>query len=530
LKTAAVVLLGATLRFVPIWFGLPCADARPDEAVAIGRALGILDGDLNPHFFHWPSLTFYLFAGGFAIASRIERALGLGPVLTPNAQYLIARAIVASAGTLTIVVLFAMTRRIAGNMTALAAAFFLAVATLHVRDSHFAMTDVLMTLFITAALACLLRAVDEASAAGAPAAGAARWFAAAGLLCGLATSTKYSAAAMAAAMAAVQLRLLVQCGTPWRWRVWLPSAAFAGSAVLGFVAATPYALLDARSFVAGFAFDITHLSGGHGADVGMGWTYHLLRSLPNGVSLPILAAAIGGVVQAARRYPRAALVTGAFCAALYVAIGGGRTAFFRYVLPLVPPICLFAAVGVTTAAEWLARRMRFSPLVIAASISIVIGAPALATSITLDAALARTDTRVLASDWLAAHTRPDEVLYDGGGLFARACVVGVQVHRWSAETFDPSSNTFRDAHGRLPDWLVIPESPLAMYTTVAPGLLRLAADRYALATRVTGTRKTPDRGVYDPQDAFFLPIAGFDAVVRPGPTLLIYRRLDAPKG
>jgi len=30
--------------------------------------------------------------------------------------------------------------------------------------------------------------------------------------------------------------------------------------------------------------------------------------------------------------------------------------------------------------------------------------------------------------------------------------------------------------------------------------------------------------VYDRQDAFFLPIAGFDPIVRPGPTFRIYQR------
>jgi len=32
--------------------------------------------------------------------------------------------------------------------------------------------------------------------------------------------------------------------------------------------------------------------------------------------------------------------------------------------------------------------------------------------------------------------------------------------------------------------------------------------------------------VYDMQDAFFLPIAGFRGVQRPGPTVWIFRRLD----
>ena len=59
----AIILVAAALRIFPVWFGLPYLHARPDEAESISRASGILAGDLNPHFFHWPSLTLYMFAG-----------------------------------------------------------------------------------------------------------------------------------------------------------------------------------------------------------------------------------------------------------------------------------------------------------------------------------------------------------------------------------------------------------------------------------------------------------------------------------
>jgi hypothetical protein len=527
---AVIVLLGAVLRFVPIWFGLPFDEARPDEGTAIGRALAILDGDLNPHFFHWPSLTFYLFAGCFSVASRIHRLLAFDPVLTVNEQYVIGRAVVALAGTLTIIVLFSVTRHIADEITALVASFFLAIATLHVRDSHFAMTDVLMTLLVTASLALLLRAFDAAAQMEAPRVRAMGWFAAAGVACGLATSAKYSAAAMVAAMAAAQYGLALRSSNgPWRWRVLMPSGAFVLAFALGFVLATPYALLDYRSFAAGVAFDFAHLSNGHGADVGVGWIYHLTRSLPTGVSAPIFVAAILGTIPMVRRHGRAALVVGAFCAAFYAAIANGHTVFFRYVLPLVPSICLSAAVAVRDAGEWLTRRTRLSRGVIVGVVTAAIGVPALVNSVWLDVLLARTDTRVLAGRWLAAHVRPEESLYDAGGSYAQAYLVGVDVHRWSIETFDAASSSFRGADRHIPDWLVLPQSPLDMYTSVAPGLRRLAGEQYELADSVRATREPAEGGVYDPQDAFFLPVSGFSAVLRPGPTLLIYRRLGNPK-
>src|SRR5260221_4713334 len=198
-----IVILGAALRFFPIWFGLPYAQARPDESVAIEHALGILSGDLNPHFFNWPSVTLYAFAALYKIASVLHVPLG------PYALTLIPRGFVALAGTATILVLARMARDAASRATALVAALFLSVAILHVRDSHFATVDVLTTLLATASLALLIAALRNDSI---------KLFTLAGLVGGLATSTKYNVALLMVAMAAAQNRRLYHRGK----RFWAP--------------------------------------------------------------------------------------------------------------------------------------------------------------------------------------------------------------------------------------------------------------------------------------------------------------------
>src|ERR687893_158073 len=69
---ALILAVGLGLRIVPIWFGLPYPMARPDEETALGHAIGVMRGDLNPQFFHWPSLTFYLFGTIFAAVSYLR--------------------------------------------------------------------------------------------------------------------------------------------------------------------------------------------------------------------------------------------------------------------------------------------------------------------------------------------------------------------------------------------------------------------------------------------------------------------------
>jgi 4-amino-4-deoxy-L-arabinose transferase-like glycosyltransferase len=518
----AIVALGALLRFFPLTFGLPYAQARPDETAALGLAVSIRSGDLNPHFFHWPSLALYVFAGVHAALAWTLRVLGVNSELTFIELALSARAVVAAAGTVTIAVLFSMGRRIGGTPIGLVAALYLAVSILHVRDSHFAMTDVLMTMLSTASLALLLAAVD-AGPGGRMSPHA--WFAVSGFVGGLATSTKYSAAALLAGMAAAQIYRLVQV-RPSRWRLqtWIPSVAFVTGFVGGFVAGTPYAIIDYRTFSADLLFDLTHLSGGHGVDLGRGWVYHLTTTLPYGLGIPIFLAAVAGIVPMARHYPRHALVVGLFAAAFYAAIGSGQTVFFRYVLPLVPILCLPAAVATVRAAAWVAARTRYKPSAVLGVLTLAVAGLGLVNCVWFDVLLSRTDSRVLAARWLATRMQPGDSLYDSGTDYTRLDLSGLRYHQW---WYDPASGSFGHPAGETPVWLLLYESALASYARTPRPLLELAESRYHLVHTVEAARARAGSAVYDLQDAFFMPVSGFFEVRRPGPTVRIYRRRDA---
>jgi len=502
-----IVLLGAVLRFVPVWFGLPFDRARPDEETAIGHAVAVLGGDPNPHFFDWPSLTFYLFAAAFAVASWIHRLLALDPALTVNEQYLVARG------------------RRRARCIVLPRCRDVARQGITFRDdrrAHDAVHhDVAGSARSTPHDAGAHRVRSTIGIAS---------FVGAGFAGGLAASTKYSGAAILAAFAASEYIWTREANRmASRVQIWTPALALVVSFACGFVAATPFALIDYRLFSSGLVFDVMHLSTGHaGPDLGRGWSYHLERSLPTALGLPVFAAAILGAIRMATTYARAALIIGVFCAALYTLLAPGRTVFFRYILPIVPLACVSAAVAVQYAADWLARRVRVSSRTLVVALAFAVSVRTLVNSVWMDVLLAKTDTRVLAGRWLAARVKPEESLYDAGGAYAGASLVGLSMHRWTVETFDPTRNAFTNSSGRLPDWLVLPESPL-VYGTVPMDLRRLSAEKYELAQTIPATRLQNDASVYDLQDAFFLPMSGFQTVIRPGPTIRIFRRLQSPR-
>ena len=84
----AIVIAGGLLRIVPFWFGLPYLQARPDEEATIGHAVAVAGGDLNPHFFHWPSLTFYLLAAILTVASWLRTAVSIDRPITTHCSAL----------------------------------------------------------------------------------------------------------------------------------------------------------------------------------------------------------------------------------------------------------------------------------------------------------------------------------------------------------------------------------------------------------------------------------------------------------
>jgi 4-amino-4-deoxy-L-arabinose transferase-like glycosyltransferase len=513
LSLPLILVLGGVLRLVPIWFGLPYVTARPDEETSLGHAVAILGGDRNPHFFHWPSLTFYLFAGLFQIASTLRGLLGLAAELTDAQRLLIGRGCVALAGTATVAVLFGLGRRVGGKPVGLTAALFLAVSILHVRESHFAMTDALMTFFATASLALLLTGFEDEGCRT-------REWAAAGLAGGLAASTKYTAVALLASLAVAHL-LVAMRERRALWRVWLASGAFLALFAFGFIVGTPFAVLDTTKFGVDFGFNFTHLSEGHVVNLGRGWMYHLARSLPYGVSPPVFIAAVAGAVPFARHHGAHGLIVGAFALVTYASLGNGYTVFFRYVLPIVPIVCLSAAIAVVELGRLARHRgdSRDSRRVLAAALA----AWGAINCIWFDTLLAKKDTRVLAREWLDAHTTRNEALYEAENAYAMLDLETLPVHSWR---FDPVTASFVNADGRVPDWLVLHESPLWTYAAIPTPLRRLAAERYDLAQTIAATKGTARQAVYDLQDAFFMPVSGFSTVIRPGPTVLIYRRRD----
>ena len=353
---ALLLAVAAALRVWGLGFGLPFGNARPDETYIMDVVRPLLQGQAPPPSYEYPWLYMGLTAigwiGYFLVGAAVGTFQSVADMLASwrthyEPFFLINRGISAVMGTLTVAIVFAIARRLWDARTALVAAALLAVAYLHVRDSHYGTTDVPMTFFVMLAVLLLFRAQGSERLGG---------YAWAGVAAGLAGATKYSAVFVvvpAIFAAAVHARRLT--GRPV---IAMASRLAAFAAPCGVVAALgiPFAATDPAGFARSLQLLFTSTTSGHQhLDLDIGWFTHLEYSLRYGVGWPLLAAAVFGTAAMAVRQPAQAAVLLAFPLSYFALVGAARNQYFRYVVPLVPFLCLGAAAAVRDAVEALRR-------------------------------------------------------------------------------------------------------------------------------------------------------------------------------
>ena len=242
---AAILAGGAALRFWNLTTGLPYR-VGDDEPVIAERAIHIIQTwDFNPHFFDYPGLYIYL----QALVAYLRFLAGFVTGLWRSLEevhlehlFLWTRVLNAALGTATVLIVYRAGLRW-GQRVALLAAGLMAVWPNHVRESHFALTDVPLTFLTTFALLLSLRAHETKRL---------MWFLAAGASVGLAAATKYGGAI------AIVMPLIAAAATemPLSSRA-SRAAAAAGVAICAYVMGAPYTFLDLPAFLKGFSYLMT---------------------------------------------------------------------------------------------------------------------------------------------------------------------------------------------------------------------------------------------------------------------------------
>jgi hypothetical protein len=394
---AAIIVIALALRVAGLQYGLP-AVYNPDEVAILARALSFANGTLNPHNFLYPTFFFYLLFAWIGAYLAIVWMTGGVPSLSalpalyftsPTGIYTAGRALGVVAGTATVAGVYTLAARLADTRTAIAAAAFLAVAPLHVRDSHYIKHDVPATLAIVLAHLAIARIWPLASAAGGGP--ATRMTVVAAAACGVAFSTHYYCVFLA-----VPLTLAI--ASRWKAAGWTAVArqllvAGAVSAAV-FFALSPFILVEPatawRDITANRQIVVDRaLSSGAFAPA-LRYAELIWRDT---LGIPVVALALAGLVWMLAAVPARALFLLAFPLPFLAFIANTAPAS-RYLNPVTPFLAIFAAWCLSSVAARLGRPAVFwAGLVLAA-------APAGLASLHSDLFFRQADTRSIAARFI----------------------------------------------------------------------------------------------------------------------------------
>jgi len=396
-RIALLLILGvaAAARLTYLNAGVPFA-VGIDEPIVVDHAVRILrTGEWNPHVFNYPSLVIYVHAW-VDIARFLWGALrGEWSSLdgfSVAAIYQAARLTTVVVGTATVWLTYKVGLELASRDVALLAAAQMAVRPMHVRESHFALTDVPMTALVLLAIWLTLLASRR---------GSVRAYAWAGAACGLAAAAKYTGGVVFAAVLAawiVHERRSRDAA--------LKIGAAAAAAGLAFLAGAPYTLLDLPSFLDGFASLFAQFAGPWRAS-DPAWMVYAKHLWIDGPLMLTLAMTAIPIVLARRSVRWRWIPVLAFAAAYFYVLSSHTHVFGRYALPLLPVACLLSSVAIFEL-PGLAARVRGldRPLVrqtiLTIVVVVVLFAP-LATTVRWLGAYKRPDTRTIAAEWLKGN-------------------------------------------------------------------------------------------------------------------------------
>jgi 4-amino-4-deoxy-L-arabinose transferase-like glycosyltransferase len=397
---AIVLVLALALRLWGIKQGLPYAYNVDEHGHFVPEAVAMFRHGLNPHYFINPPAFTYLLHVVFAVWFRGRVSVAHEFALHPGDLFLLARVVVALLGVGSVWLLYLVGVRLFGRGVGLLSSALMAVAFLPVFYSHLALNDVPTLVPLTL---CLF------GAAGVLRKGRLVDYLLAGIGLGLGCATKYTAGiVLLPLLAASATRYLTEPPGAWR-SVIIGLGVGALAAVVSFLIANPYSVLDFQSFHSGLVHQSTvseEAQGKLGASKQSGILYYVW-SMTWGLGwLPALAA-LGAAVTLWRTNLRLAWLL-VPAPVLYLAFMGGLQGryFGRWLLPIFPILCLLAAFFALDLVRRVTRtKPRWRPVLIALAVLALCAQGALY-SVHSALVLSRADTRNLTRAWMVAHIPP----------------------------------------------------------------------------------------------------------------------------
>lgn len=384
-----LVILGAAfgLRIAGISHGLPYAYNLDESNYYVVRAIEMVNGGLNPHWFVNPPAFTYVLAAGFKVLSGGGRGFFEVYARNPEPVWILARTISALLGTLAVGLVYATGARLFNRLAGLFAAGIMATAFLPVFYGHLALNDSPLLVPLTLALF---------GAAGILKGGGRRDLVVAGIGFGLACATKYTGG-----MVLIAIVIAIWATQEDRWR---NLGIVLGVGTLTFVIANPYSVLDFSAFWRDLGHQSEASSGsGKLGQTGNGGVIYYLGVIGWGMGWVPAGLALAGAVRVIRKDRTRALLLLLAPAAYLIFMALHSRWFARWGLPLFPFVALLAGWGGCWLVDAVKGRWAKAAVPFALALGLLAIAQGVSASIHVDQVLSRDDTRAEARKWMTRN-------------------------------------------------------------------------------------------------------------------------------
>ena len=431
---AIILLTALTVRLLGVTWGLPYV-YDTDEALLVNHAMAFGTGDLNPHFFIYPSLYMYVLFAMYGLSYVIGWVTGVFASTNDFIRlfftdttlfYLPGRLIAVLTGVASVGAVYLLGRRGYEVRVGLIASAFLTFSVLHVTFSHYVKTHVPAGLLVIIALGLawsIYLGRDE-------------WqkYLLAGVVAGLAASIVYHAGFVLVSIVLAHVL---------RWRDSSDKAcevrlfgsklitAVVGSLV-GFLVGTPFAAIDWSTF----ARDLSSSAAVYYS--GQAWHRDALYpflSLLTGMGAPLgFMAPLGLGYALIRRRPMDLILFSqpVFLAGFFMLFAIKER---HHMLIAMPAVCLLGASLLVDVVRWCTRARLLQQAVLVLTTILLVFNSAKASFIS-SWEMMRPDTRSVAKQWIEENIHPgSRIVMDSGKYYLSAMGPPLRVSRWTVEQF-----------------------------------------------------------------------------------------------
>ncbi len=413
-----ILVVGTFLRLWNINWGLPDLHEEATPLVTAWKMWnwGGTGVHLNPHFFNYPALSFYvlfLIQGiQYLIGSILDMYSNMqtfGATLSP---FIIpARLVIGLFDIGSIWAIYKLGKEVIDEKTGLIAAAFVAVNPLHITQAHYITVDTPLTFFVLLALLYIHRAYRQPST---------KHYLLVGLCIGLAAATKYTGAFLLVVL--LTLHLLRSDSLTKTVRS-LTDLRLLKSVVLSlvvFFCINPYILTSFDEFLKDFTYERYHVAEGHlGIDASQSTVdYYLFNVLPTNFGWLLFLLVPITIAYAIIKKEKHLLLLLAFPVIYIAIISTWEMRVERYILPVFPVLLLISATGLRTL--WMRFQSSFqqsSPKNLSIAFAAVVGTLVLyqpmTKAIEFQKSIVLPDTRTDAKEWIEQNVAPGSYIATG---------------------------------------------------------------------------------------------------------------------